>query len=93
MYSPKMKSFWVDFPLTDEQYAKLDLRWRRRRNYYEIKNEPLPAVRISSFCTFGGDDYKILSLEARGDIDAYHEVLKVMEKWIADNLGPYPAEP
>jgi hypothetical protein len=89
MYSPKMRSFWVDFPLTDEQYAKLDLRWRRRQNFYEVKNEPLPKVRISSFCTFGGEDYKILSLEARGDIDAYHEALKVMEQWIVENLGEY----
>ena len=84
-----MRSFWVDFPLTDAQYAKLDLRWRRRLNYYEVKNEPRPKVRISAFCTFGGEDYKILSLEARGDIDAYHEALKVMESWIVDNLGPY----
>lgn len=89
MYSPKMRSFWVDFPLTDEQYAKLDLRWRRRQNLYEVKNEPRPSVRIANFCTFGGDDYKILSLEARGDIDAYHEVIRVMEKWITDTLGPY----
>lgn len=89
MYSPKMRSFWVDFPLTDAQYAKLDLRWRRRQNFYEVKNEPRPKVRISSLCTFGGEDYKILSLEARGDIDAYHEALKVMESWIVDNLGPY----
>jgi hypothetical protein len=84
-----MRSFWVDFPLTDEQYAKLDLRWRRRQNFYEVKNEPPQKVRISSFCTFGGEDYKILSLEARGDIDAYQEALKIMEQWIIDNLGPF----
>ena len=89
MYSPKMRSFWVDFPLSDEQYAKLDLRWRRRDNFYEIKNPPPPDIRLRSFCTFGGEDYKILSLEARGDIDDYHEALKIMDKWIIENLGPY----
>jgi hypothetical protein len=84
-----MRSFWVDFPLTDDQYSKLELKWRRRKNFYEVKNKPLPEVRISSFCTFGGEDYKILSLEARGGIDAYHDALKVMDKWIIDNLGEY----
>jgi len=84
-----MRSFWVDFPLSDEQYAKLDLRWRRRDNFYEIKNPPPPDIRLRSFCTFGGEDYKILSLEARGDIDDYHEALKIMDKWIIENLGPY----
>ena len=84
-----MRSFWVDFPLTDEQYAKLELRWRRRQNFYEVKNEPPPGVRIRSFCSFGGEDYKILSLEARGDIDAYNETLKIMDKWITEKLGEY----
>ena len=89
MYSPKMRSFWVDFPLSDEQYSKLELRWRRRDNFYEVKNEPPTELRIRSFCSFGGEDYKILSLEARGDIDAYNETLKIMDKWITDNLGEY----
>jgi hypothetical protein len=89
MYSPKMRSFWVDFPLSDEQYAKLELRWRRRDNFYEVKNPPPPDIRLRSFCTFGGEDYKILSLEARGDINDYHNALKIMDKWIVDNLGPY----
>ena len=84
-----MRSFWVDFPLTDEQYSKLDLRWRRRQNSYEVKNDPPQDIRLRSFCSFGGEDYKILSLEARGDIDAYNETLKVMDKWIIDNLGEY----
>jgi len=88
MYSPIMRSFWVDFPLNDEQYAKLDLRWRRRDNFYEIKNTP-PQLRIRSFCTFGGDDVKVISLEARGDVDEYHNVLKVMEKWIVETLGEF----
>ena len=89
MYSPKMRSFWVDFPLTDEQYSKLELRWRRRQNYYEVKNEAPLDVRIRSFCSFGGEDYKILSLEARGDIDAYNDTLKIMDKWITETLGEY----
>ena len=89
MYSPKMRSFWVDFLLTDKQYSKLELRWRRRQNHYEVKNEPAPEVRLRSFCSFGGDDYKILSLEARGDIDAYNDALKIMDKWITDTLGEY----
>jgi len=89
MFSPKMRSFWVDFPLTEEQYAKLDLRWRRRRNYYEVKNEQPEGIRIRSFCSFGGEDYRILSLEARGDIDAYNDALKIMDKWIIENLGEY----
>jgi hypothetical protein len=89
MYSPKMRSFWVDFPLSDDQYAKLELRWRRRDNFYEVKNSPPSDIRLRSFCTFGGEDYKILSLEARGDIDDYHNALKIMERWIVDNLGPY----
>ena len=84
-----MRSFWVDFPLSDEQYAKLELRWRRRDNFYEVKNPPPSDIRLRSFCTFGGEDYKILSLEARGDIDDYHNALKIMDKWIVDNLGPY----
>ena len=84
-----MRSFWVDFPLTGEQYSKLELRWRRRRNFYEVKNEPPKDIRIRSFCSFGGEDYKILSLEARGDIDAYNETLKIMDKWIIDKLGEY----
>ena len=89
MYRPKMRSFWVDFQLTDEQYSKLDLRWRRRQNHYEVKNEPPLDVRIRSFCSFGGEDYKILSLEARGDIDAYNDTLKIMDKWITETLGEY----
>ncbi|MDH4020813.1 MAG: hypothetical protein OEU84_14560 [Xanthomonadales bacterium] len=89
MYSPKMRSFWVDFPVSAEQYSKLELRWRRRQNYYEIKNSPAPDVRIRSFCTFGGEDYRIISLEARGDIDAYNNTLKIMEKWIVESLGEY----
>ena len=84
-----MRSFWVDFPLTDEQYSRLELRWRRRQNFYEVKNEPPQDIRIRSFCSFGGEDYKILSLEARGDIGAYNETLKIMDKWITDNLGEY----
>ena len=84
-----MRSFWVDFPLTDEQYSKLELRWRRRQGYYEIKNEPLPEVRLRSFCSFGGEDYKILSLEARGGIDDYNNALEIMDKWITDTLGEY----
>jgi len=79
----------VDFPLTDEQYSKLELRWRRRQNHYEVKNEPPPEVRLRSFCSFGGEDYKILSLEARGDIDAYNDALKIMDKWITETLGEY----
>lgn len=89
MYSPKMRSFWVDFPVTDDQYAKLDLRWRRRDNFYEIKNPPPADIRIRSLCTFGGEDYRIISLEARGDIDDYHHAVKVMGTWIVDTLGAY----
>ena len=59
-----MRSFWVDFPLNTEQYSKLNLKWRRRQNFYEIRN-PQPELRIRNFCTFGGDDYKVISLEAR----------------------------
>ena len=84
-----MRSFWVDFQLTDEQYSKLELRWRRRDNFYEVKNESPPTIRIRSLCSFGGDDYKILSLEARGDIDAYNDTLKIMDKWITETLGEY----
>ena len=84
-----MRSFWVDFPLTEEQYSKLELRWRRRQNFYEVKNEPPEGIRIRSFCSFGGEDYKILSLEARGDIDAYNETLKIMDSWITEKLGEY----
>lgn len=84
-----MRSFWVDFPLAQEQYANLELRWRRRQNFYEVKNTPPEGIRIRSFCSFGGDDYKILSLEGRGDIDAYNETLKIMDKWIIENLGEY----
>jgi hypothetical protein len=89
MYSPKMRSFWVDFPLNDEQYSKLELKWRRRQNLYEIRNQPLPELRIRSFCTFGGDDYQIISVEVRGDIDAFTKSLEVMDKWIRENLGEY----
>jgi hypothetical protein len=88
MYSPVMKSFWVDFPLNAEQYSRLNLKWRRRQNYYEIKNPP-PELRIRSFCTFGGDDYKVISLEARGDIKDYATALKVMDKWILETIGEY----
>jgi hypothetical protein len=88
MYSPVMRSFWVDFPLNDEQYSKLDLKWRRRNNFYEIRNTP-PELRIRSFCTFGGDDYKVISLELRGNIDEYHAALEVMEKWIVETLGEF----
>ena len=84
-----MRSFWVDFPVSAEQYFKLELRWRRRQNYYEIKNSPPPDVRIRSFCTFGGEDYSIISLEARGDIDAYNNTLQIMDRWIVENLGEY----
>ena len=87
MYSPRLRSFWVDFPLTDDQYSKLKLRWRRRQNYYEVKNDPPEGVRLRSFCSFGGEDYKILSIEARGEIDAFHESLKIMKQWIIDTLG------
>lgn len=86
MDSPRMKSFWVDFPVTDEQYSSLDLKWRRRQNRYDIRN-PHPELRIRSFCTFGGDDYQVISLEIRGDVDDYYHALKVMEKWIIDTLG------
>jgi len=89
MYSPKMRSFWVDFQLTDEQYSKLELRWRRRQNFYEVKNEPPAGIRLRSFCSFGGEDYKILSLEARGDMEEYNNTLKIMDKWIIDTLGEY----
>ena len=88
MYSPKMRSFWVDFPLSEKQYSKLNLKWRRRQNYYEIKNPP-PDLRIRSFCTFGGDDYQIISLEARGNMDDYTTALEVMDNWIRDTLGDY----
>ena len=83
-----MKSFWVDFPLNAEQYSRLDLKWRRRDNRYDVRNPP-PELRIRSFCTFGGDDYPILSLEARGDVDDYAAALKFMDKWIVDTLGPH----
>ena len=86
MDSPRMTSFWVDFPLNEQQYPKLDLKWRRRQNRYDIRNPP-PELRIRSFCTFGGDDYRIISLELRGDMDDYHNALKVMDKWIPDTLG------
>lgn len=88
MYSPVMRSFWVDFPVNPDQYSKLELKWRRRQNNYEIKN-PKPDLRIASFCTFGGDDYQVISLEIRGNIDDYNNALEVMNKWIIDNLGEY----
>lgn len=88
MYSPKMMSFWVDFPLNEEQYSKLDLRWRRRQNFYEIKNTP-PDLRIRNFCSFGGDDVKVISMEVRGDIDEYNKTLEVMQNWIVETLGEY----
>ena len=85
---PRMRSFWVDFPLNEQQYAKLDLKWRRRQNRYDIRNPP-PELRIRSFCTFGGDDFQVISLEARGDVDEYQHVLEVMNRWIVENLGPH----
>ena len=88
MYSPRMRSFWVDFPLNDEQYSKLNLKWRRRQNFYEIRNTP-PDLMIRSFCTFGGDDFKVISLEARGNVDEYEAALEVMNTWIVENLGEY----
>ena len=88
MNSPTMRSFWVDFPLNAEQYSRLKLKWRRRQNFYEIQN-PHPDLRIRTFCTFGGDDYQVISLEARGNIDDYASALKVMDKWIVATLGKY----
>ena len=88
MYSPTMMSFWVDFPVNAEQYSKLDLRWRRRQNFYEIKNPP-PELRIRNFCTFGGDDVKVISVEARGDLSEYTHLIEVMDKWIKESLGEY----
>lgn len=88
MTNPTMKSFWVDFPLNVEQYSKLDLKWRRRQNRYDIRN-PHPDLRIRSFCTFGGDDYRIISLELRGDVNDYYNALEVVDKWILENLGPH----
>ena len=88
MYSPVMTSFWVDFPLSEEQYAKLKIKWRRRQNRYDIQNPP-PDLRIRSFCTFGGDDYKIISLEVRGDVDEYVSTTAVMKKWIVETLGDF----
>ena len=88
MNSPTMKSFWVDFPLNVEQYSKLDLKWRRRQNRYDVHN-PRPDLRIRSFCTFGGDDFRFISLELRGDVDDYYSSLEVMDKWISENLGPH----
>jgi hypothetical protein len=83
-----MKSFWVDFPLNAEQYAKLDLKWRRRQNRYDVRNPP-PELRVRSFCTFGGDDYLFISLEIRGDVDDYYNTLKVMDQWILETLGAH----
>ena len=88
MFTPIMKSFWVDFPVNAEQYSKLDLRWRRRQNFYEIKNPP-PELRIRNFCTFGGDDVKVISVEARGDLSEYSHLIEVMDKWIKESLGEY----
>jgi len=86
MNKPIMRSFWVDFPLNAEQYSRLKIKWRRRQNCYEIQN-PAPDLRIRNFCTFGGDDYKIISLEVRGDVDDYAHALVVMDEWIVENLG------
>jgi hypothetical protein len=86
MNSPKMQSFWVDFPLSVEQYSRLDLKWSRRKNRYDVDNPP-PPLRIRSFCTFGGNDFQILSVEVRGDVDDYYKALKVMDKWIVETLG------
>lgn len=88
MYTPVMKSFWIDFPVNAEQYSKLDLKWRRRQNFYEIRNSP-PDLRIRNFCTFGGDDIRVISVELRGDINEYHKSLEVMNNWIIDELGEY----
>ena len=88
MNSPTMRSCWIDFPLNAEQYSKLDLKWRRRDNNYEIRNPP-PNLRVRSFCTFGGNDYRIISVEIRGDVDDYHTALKVMDKWIVETLGEH----
>lgn len=88
MTSPTMKSFWVDFPLNAEQYSKLDLKWRRRQNRYDVRN-PFPDLRIRSFCTFGGNDFRIISLEIRGDVDDYYKAMDVMDQWILENLGPH----
>ena len=88
MYTPTMTSFWVDFPLNKEQYSKLKIKWRRRQNRYDIQNPP-PELRIRSFCTFGGDDYRIISLEVRGDVDAYAMTTEVMKDWIVENLGEF----
>ena len=88
MYSPKMRSFWVDFPLNEEQYSKLKLKWRRRQNNYEIRNPP-PELRIRTFCTFGGDDFQVISIEVRGNVDDYARTLEVMNKWILETLGEY----
>jgi len=87
MHSPGMRSFWVDFPLNAEQYSRLKIKWRRRHNNYEIQNQPQPELRIRTFCTFGGDDYQIISIEVRGDIDAYTKTIEVMDRWIKDTLG------
>ena len=78
----------MDFPVNAEQYSKLDLRWRRRQNFYEIKNPP-PELRIRNFCTFGGDDVKVISVEARGDLSEYTHLIEVMDKWIKKSLGEY----
>ena len=86
MESPVMRSFWVDFPVSAEQYSKLDLKWRRRQNRYDVRNTP-PELRIRSFCTFGGDDFQVISLEIRGNVDDYYNTLKVMDKWITETLG------
>jgi len=86
MTEPRMRSFWVDFPVTTEQYSRLKLKWRRRQNNYEIQNPP-PDLRLITFCTFGGDDYEVISLEIRGGVEDYHAALVTMEKWIADTLG------
>ena len=86
MDSPKMQSFWVDFPVSEEQYSRLDLKWRRRKNRYDVGNPP-PELRIRSFCTFGGNDFQVLSVEVRGDVDDYYNALKVMDKWIVETLG------
>lgn len=88
MNSPTMISCWIDFPLNAEQYSKLDLRWRRRENRYEIRNPP-PDLRVRSFCTFGGNDYRIISLEIRGDVNDYYTALKVVDKWIVETLGEH----
>lgn len=88
MYTPVMQSFWIDFPVNEAQYSKLQLKFRRRKNFYEIQNTP-PELRVRTFCSFGGDNNRVISIEVRGDIDAYHNSLEVMHDWIVENLAEF----